>query len=542
MDEAHQPTVANLRRELRLRERELDLIRVINRVRDAADEPSAMLTGLTTVLADVFEAPLSLLCLLDRDDGGMALKAVNDRGDWFERLGSDVLHELAERAIAGESVIVEGGDGFLAQSDGIQLATVPISGPRGQRLGAAILIREKRPFGAQDVYLLRIARDQIGSVLTQAYAYRDLRQRNRELETIYRVDRIRDQQQSFDRMLDGVLHELRAVVQAEAAFVMLYDRLEGELEVRATTSDDLFRVSPRSRVVRQIADQALKEGRIVCRNDLSDPLRSALCLPLNLNGEMLGVLGVVNRYRSRGFDADDRRLLTAIASQMDTAIFESRERRRLRRVLGRSVDPRVLERLLSDAEIGFLEGERSVLSVLYADMRGSTSLAERTAPELLVGFVNDYLGRMTDTILAHQGTLDKFVGDGVMALFGAPFPQPDHALRAVRVGLAMQEAHEEVMGIWRRRGIDPTPIGVGVSTGELTVGEIGCSKRTDYTAIGRAANLGARLCSVAPPGQVLISRATYELIGGGVEAVPVTGLSLRGVGEDVTAYQVLSVD
>jgi adenylate cyclase len=340
-------------------------------------------------------------------------------------------------------------------------------------------------------------------------------------------------------MLNAVLQELCTVIRAEVGFVMLYNRTGEQLELRGVTRDDLFRVSIHYAAVERAANEALQRATLIYYNDLGEVLRSLMCIPLILQDEIIGVLGVVNGYRPRGFSADHRRLLTAIASQMDTAIFESLERRRLRQVLGRSVDPRVMERLLKNPDVGFLKGERSVLTVLYADMRGSTNLAERTDPELLVGFINDYLGRMTDIILSHEGTLDKFVGDEVMALFGAPFPQPDHALRAVRVGLEMQQAHQEVMETWRERGIDPAPIGVGIATGELTVGEMGSSQRTDYTVIGRAANLGARICGVAGPGQVLVSQATHDLIQAAVEAVPITGLQLKGVNKDVTAYHVL---
>jgi len=179
-----------------------------------------------------------------------------------------------------------------------------------------------------------------------------------------------------------------------------------------------------------------------------------------------------------------------------------------------------------------------VLTVLYADVRGSTSLAEQADPELLVGFINDYLGRMTEVILSREGTLDKFVGDEVIALFSAPFPQPDHALRAVRVALEMQAAHQGVMETWGARGIEPAPIGIGIATGEMTVGEMGCAKRTDYTVIGQAANLGARLCGVAGGGEVLVSQTTYDLVNDQVAAVPVTGLQLKGMGRDTTAYRV----
>jgi adenylate cyclase len=148
---------------------------------------------------------------------------------------------------------------------------------------------------------------------------------------------------------------------------------------------------------------------------------------------------------------------------------------------------------------------------------------------------------MTDVILAHQGTLDKFVGDEVMALFGAPFPQQDHALRAVKVGLEMQKAHQTIIEMWLDRGVPAAPIGIGIATGDLIVGEMGCPQRADYTVLGRAANLGARICSEAQGGQVLISQATYDLVKDLVEATPLTGLQFKGVAGIVTVYHVSRV-
>jgi adenylate cyclase len=201
---------------------------------------------------------------------------------------------------------------------------------------------------------------------------------------------------------------------------------------------------------------------------------------------------MVNRYGSAGFDRDDRRILRGIGSQTDTAIFESLERRCLCQVFGRFVDLHVMERLLEKPEVGFLQGERILLTVLYADVRGSTALSERIALDSVVGFINDYLSSMADVTLASEGTLDEFVGDEVMAPFGAPFPQGDHALRAVRVGLEIQKARQTVMERWRKRGMTPEPIGVGIATGEMTAGEMGSAQRSDYTVIGPAASLGAQ--------------------------------------------------
>jgi len=523
---------------------QLDLIMAIDQIRDTVPEPAAMLAAIANVLTDQLQADLCLLCLLERETGEVELKAINDRGEQFTRLGSATIQKLAERAVEADDIALWEGSAVLPELDlaqlldGLQLAAVPIIMGTEERLGAILIARSHSPFGPNDVQLLRTAESQIDSAVIQGYAYYDLQQRNQELETIYRVDRLRDQHLPFDEMLNAVLQELRRVVQAEAGFIMLYDHVGKRLELRATTRDDLFRMSSHYEVVDRVANEALERSEMVCYNNQGGELHSMLCIPLILNNEIIGVLGVVNRYGPRGFGAEDRRLLNAIGSQMDTAIFESLERRRLRRVLGRSVDPRVMERLLSNPDVDFLKGERMMLTVLFSDMRGSTVLAEHTDPELLVGFINDYLGCMTEVILSHEGTLDKFVGDEVVALFSAPFPQPDHALRAVRVGLKMQVAHQRVMEAWRERGVRPAPIGVGIATGEMTVGEMGCPQRTDYTVIGRAANLGSRICGAAQGGQVLVSQATYDLIGEKIEATPITGLRLKGVDHAITAYHV----
>ena len=224
---------------------------------------------------------------------------------------------------------------------------------------------------------------------------------------------------------------------------------------------------------------------------------------------------------------------------MDTAIFEGLERGRLRRVLGRSLGSHVMERLLANPNVDILKGERLVLSVLYSDLRGSTSLAEHLNPDVLVEFMNDYLARMANVVLDKGGTLDKFVGDEVMALFGAPFAQPDHALRSVQTGLAMQQAFAELAKQWVARGVQAAGLGVGIATGELIAGEFGCEQRTDYSVIGRAANLGARICAGAHAGQVLISQATYDLVKDWAQVEPVPGQHFKGIDHDVTVYEVM---
>jgi len=179
----------------------------------------------------------------------------------------------------------------------------------------------------------------------------------------------------------------------------------------------------------------------------------------------------------------------------------------------RYVSPSVIDRMVkAHGDKDFFAAERQVITVLFADLRGFTSMSEKLAPEEVRAIINEYLSAMTDAILRHEGTLDKFVGDEVMALFGAPIYYDDHALRALKVGLDMQEAHRNLQAKWKSEG-RPTPgVGVGINTGEMVVGNMGSPQRVDYSVLGHHVNLAHRLVDNAEPGQVLISQNTFDAI------------------------------
>ena len=538
-----------LAHQLQLKQKELDIVLAIDQIRDGTQGPFVMLSGIVNIVAGLFAVDLCLLYLINQETNALELKVMNERNRGWQQLEAEVLQDVAPQAFAQHRVTIWTAADVLPPEIAakvpatLQFAVVPIfMEAQDLPLGLLLLTRSASPFTEDDVQLLETAESQIDSAVIQAYTYHELAQRNKELETIYRFDRIRDQHLPFDEMLDVVLTELCAVIQAEMGFVMLYNQEGERLEMRALTHEDLLRDVDAYRDINKLANTAMAKAELQCFRSAAGSGCAIMCVPLILRDEIIGVFGAVNRDPQRNFTSDDRRLLYAIVSQMDTAILEGMESRQLRRVLGRSLDPHVLERLLATPNVDILEGERATLTILYADLRGSTNLAERTEPETLVDFVNDYLSAMTEELLAHHGTLDKFVGDEVMALFNAPLPQPDHALRAVRVGLAMQVRHQALIQQWQaERGIVAGGIGVGIATGEAIVGEIGCEKRTDYTAIGRPANLGARICSAAKSGEVLISERTYQLIKDRIAADPVPGRHFKGIEDAVTVYRVLRI-
>ncbi|MBN2002916.1 MAG: GAF domain-containing protein [Anaerolineae bacterium] len=535
----------NFEQQLKLKQKELDLILAIDRVCDSALTPTAMLSSIANVLLDLFVADLCLLYLINQETGELELKILNEHNRGWSQLHESLVHDAVRQALLTDRVVVWNASESVPPeklgqiSPDLQVVLVPvIMESRDLPLGLLLLARMNAPFLANDLELLSVAESQIDSAIVQGYTQHELAQRNKELETIYRFDHIRDQQMPFDEMLDVVLHELCEVISAEMGFVMLYNQQGEQLEMRAITHKDLMHDMRYYTLINRLANEAMTTGELVSYRE-GNAHCMVMCIPLILRNEIIGVFGAVNRGARHAFTSDDRRLLYAVVSQMDTAILESMERRKLRGVLGRSLDPHILEKLLANTSDNILEGERTVVTVLYADLRGSTDLAERTAPETFVDFVNAYLGEMTEVVLSHGGTLDKFVGDEVMALFNAPLPQADHALRSVQVGLAMQVRQQELLARWRaEHGIEAGGIGVGIATGEAIVGEIGCEKRTDYTVMGRPANLGARICAVAKTGEVLVSEETYQLIRDRVEATPVPDMQFKGIHHPVTVYRI----
>jgi adenylate cyclase len=263
-------------------------------------------------------------------------------------------------------------------------------------------------------------------------------------------------------------------------------------------------------------DFAASKGKSMILNRIS----SAIVAPLLHNNEILGVLWLDSETLAQ-FQPKDMEIVTAIASQAAMFIeinilgkkveLEIVNRERFTRLLSPNIAQRVLSGELEVKKGGQLVGECTVFN---SDIRGFTPLSEGSRPEVLVDLLNDYFEQMVEILFKYEGTLDKFMGDGIMALWGAPVVHPDDAFRSVSCALEQMEA----LGKFNRMRIDanqqPLAIGIGIHTGPLVAGYIGSSKALSYTVIGDTANTSARLCGVANSGQVLVSEATLAKLQG----------------------------
>jgi adenylate cyclase len=206
--------------------------------------------------------------------------------------------------------------------------------------------------------------------------------------------------------------------------------------------------------------------------------------------------------------------------------------------LKRFFSPQLAELILSGGAEDPLKSHRREITVVFLDLRGFTAFAETAEPEEVMGVLREYHGEMGRIIMAHDGTLERFAGDGMMVFFNDPVPVPDPAARAVRMVLSMRERLQALATQWQRHGFE-LDFGAGIAQGYATIGAIGFEGRSDYGAIGTVTNLAARLCGEAQPGQVLISKRVLASVDELIQAEPVGALSLKGFVKAVPAFKVI---
>ncbi len=206
--------------------------------------------------------------------------------------------------------------------------------------------------------------------------------------------------------------------------------------------------------------------------------------------------------------------------------------------LKRFFSPHLADLIVSGGAEDPLKTHRREIAVVFLDLRGFTAFAEAADPEEVMNVLREYHAAMGTLILAHEGTLERFTGDGIMIFFNDPVVVPNPAEPALRMAVAMQEQAAALLQKWQQQGHD-LGFGIGVARGYATIGAIGFEGRWDYGAIGNVTNLAARLCAEAKPGQILVSRRVLATVEGLVEAEPVGEITLKGFLKPVTTFNVL---
>ena len=300
----------------------------------------------------------------------------------------------------------------------------------------------------------------------------------------------------------------------------------------------------RDRVALLSQDAASDEEFAGVDSIVSQGVRSTICAPLVGESRVHGAIYADRLDPFAAFKPDDLELISAVAAQTAIAVENARAHERLAREevaranYSRFLPEYVVKQMLENPESFKLGGVNQTITILFADIRGFTSISEHAPPEKIVGLLNRYFSAMTDIIFAHGGTLDKYLGDGLMALFGAPTTTPEDASNALNAAVAMQRRLLGINQELRQEGLSEVGVGIGLHTGEVTVGYIGSERRSEYTAIGDSVNTASRLESNAKGGEILISEATAKAARSRYKLKPREPITVKNREQPVILWEV----
>jgi class 3 adenylate cyclase len=425
-------------------------------------------------------------------------------------------------------------------------------------------------------------------LLTEAeQSERELEKRVFHLKTLYDVSQVIGALREPQQIIKNLLMMVIGTFGARKGVIFLVDAQRGRLEAvtqrgLGKTSLDTLSQAIQAGFFAEIQDlkdiQILDDSEKVQKagKKIFDLLLSAhirLWIPFALNEDFQGGIGLGDKLSGESYTPDDQELLSTMANQLTVALdnalaymeihrlnvgLEAKVRERtaelreanhqlelhnrfIRETFGRYVSNEVVASLLESPERLQLGGQKRKVTILMSDLRGFTSLAERLAPEQVVSIINRYLSTMVDIILQYQGTINEFIGDAILVIFGAPVSREDDARRGVACAVAMQLAMASVNAENRREGLSEVEMGIGIDTGEVVVGNIGSHKRTKYGVVGSCVNLTSRIESYTIGGQILISEATRQEAGPFLKIAERLKIEAKGLEQPIALYELQGI-
>lgn len=380
----------------------------------------------------------------------------------------------------------------------------------------------------------------------------------RRLEALYKANQAITSNFDIPERLSAVLDAVMAVLLADRGFVLLRDERTGAIQVRVARKmgRELHAGSPSM----GIAGRAAIDGEPVLMTDRDSDaqfggresiirgcIMSAMAAPLRTEDRVLGSIYLDTANPELHFTEEDLELFATLAAQAAMAIDNARlhvrvlDAEKRRNNLARFLPGALVEKIMNENQALELGGQKTCVTTLFCDIRGSSLIAEQLAPHELVLLLNEHFTAMTEILFAYEGTLDKYIGDEIMAIFGAPIQMGDEEFRAVRAAVDMQRRNAELN---LRRQSDNRPLlhfGIGIDSGDVIAGYIGSPKRMDFTVVGDRVNTAKRLCDLAGPGKVVVGQQTWEAVKDRVNAVPMGALSVKGRQRAVQAYEIVSI-
>jgi len=380
--------------------------------------------------------------------------------------------------------------------------------------------------------------------------------REKKLELLLEISKELSKQQELDRLLDKVVEFTFQVMNVDRVSILLLEEPSGELVPRIskgrTAQSSASKHVPQSiarRVVDDrvaiLSDNTAADERFKGKSILIQSVRSAMCTPLiGTDQKVLGILYVDNLTATHSFSDDDLKFLIAFGSLAAVAIENSQRSERLRRealVLSnfqRYFSPNIAQVIAQQQDAGRLPSEKRPVVLFFSDIRGFTPMSETMSPDAIATLLTEYFTEMVEIVFEHSGTLDKFIGDAIMALWGAPIAHEDDADRAMACALDQLAALEKLNTKWKDQGRPELGVGIGINFGEVFAGNIGSDRRLEYTVIGDAVNTASRLCRTAGPNEILISESFHEQLKKPPTLEALEPIQVKGKSKKVLVYRV----
>jgi adenylate cyclase len=380
--------------------------------------------------------------------------------------------------------------------------------------------------------------------------------REKKLSLLLEISKELSKQQELDRLLDKVVDFTFQIMSVDRVSILLLDARTNDLVPRVSKSrtgdasaarhvpQSIARKAVEDRVA-ILSDNAATDDRFKGKSIMIQSVRSAMCTPLmGTDQKVLGILYVDNQTAIHSFADEDLEFLIAFGGLTAVAIENSNLSERIRREavvvsnFQRYFAPNVAAQIAQQEAAIELGGAKRPVVVFFSDIRGFTPMSETMNPDEIATLLTEYFTEMVDILFEHSGTLDKFMGDAIMALWGAPIVHEDDADRAMTCALDQLEALEKMNQKWKEKGRPELRIGIGINFGEVFAGNIGSNRRLEYTVIGDAVNVAKRLCDTAGAGEVLISEPFYKALKKPPKVENLEPIQVKGKTKKIPVYRV----
>jgi len=379
--------------------------------------------------------------------------------------------------------------------------------------------------------------------------------REKKLSLLLEISKELPKQQELDRLLDKVVDFTFQIMNVDRVSILLLDEKSQELIPRVSKSrtgdasaakhvpQSIARKAVDDRVA-ILSDNAAADDRFKGKSILIQSVRSAMCTPLMGSAQnVLGILYVDNQTAIHSFADEDLEFLIAFGGLTANAIEISRLSDRLRREavvvsnFQRYFAPNLASQIAQQEGAVQLGGQKRPVVIFFSDIRGFTPLSETMGPDAIATLLTEYFTEMVEIVFEHSGTLDKFIGDAIMALWGAPIAHADDADRAMKCALDQLVSLEKLNKKWKAEGRPELGIGIGINFGEVFAGNIGSDRRLEYTVIGDAVNIASRLCRIAGPNEILISESFYQALKDPPKVEALEPIQVKGKTKSIPVYR-----